>query len=110
MSGWIGVDLDGTIAFYSGWRGAEHVGEIIPVMKARVQRWLEEGREVKIFTARVSSSDMAEAQKSRHIIQNWLEANGLPRLEVTNAKDFRMIEIWDDRAVQVRENTGLPVR
>ena len=24
--GWIGVDLDGTLADYHGWRGAEHIG------------------------------------------------------------------------------------
>jgi len=25
--GWIGVDLDGTLALYDRWRGIEHVGD-----------------------------------------------------------------------------------
>lgn len=25
--GWIGVDLDGTLAEYHGWKGAEHIGQ-----------------------------------------------------------------------------------
>ena len=32
MSGWIGVDLDGTLAFYDMWRGMEHIGKPIPAM------------------------------------------------------------------------------
>jgi len=25
--GWVGVDLDGTLAHYDGWKGADHIGE-----------------------------------------------------------------------------------
>ena len=39
-------------------------------------------------------------------MQDWCEANGLPRLEVTDRKDYSMIELWDDRAVCVERNTG----
>lgn len=28
--GWIGVDLDGTLAHYSGWSDPDHIGEPIP--------------------------------------------------------------------------------
>lgn len=51
--GWIGVDLDGTLATYDGWVSADHVGEPVPAMVERVQQWLAEGREVRIFTARI---------------------------------------------------------
>jgi hypothetical protein len=27
--GWIGVDLDGTLAHYDGWKGIDHIGEPI---------------------------------------------------------------------------------
>lgn len=54
--GWIGVDLDGTLAHYDEWRGVSHVGEPVPLMLERVRRWLGEGREVRILTARVSGS------------------------------------------------------
>lgn len=36
----------------------------------------------------------------------WLVKHGLPDLEVTNVKDFAMLELWDDRCVQVLPNTG----
>lgn len=41
-------------------------------------------------------------------IHQWLVAQGLPVLEVTNIKDFDMLELWDDRCVSVVTNTGLP--
>lgn len=101
--GWIGVDLDGTLAVYHGWKDDGGVGEIIMPMKYRVLRWLAQGREVRIFTARTGPEQVA-------IVQRWLELNGLPRLAVTNVKDLAMVELWDDRAVQVEFNKGMPVR
>ena len=49
--GWIGVDLDGTLAFYQGWNEGK-IGDPVPVMLARVKGWLAEGVEVRIVTAR----------------------------------------------------------
>lgn len=105
MSGWIGVDLDGTLARYDGWKGIGHIGDPIPVMAARVRRWHEEGRAVKIFTARVSGGGWDREEVVAHI-QAWLERHGLPAMPVTNVKDFGMVELWDDRCVQVEVNTG----
>jgi hypothetical protein len=103
IKAWIGVDLDGTLAEYHGWRGAEHIGPPIPAMLKRVQRWIEEGATVKIFTARACVPEQIP------YVEKWLESTGLPPLEVTNVKDFGMVELWDDRCVQVRINTGEPV-
>lgn len=107
--GWIGVDLDGTLAYYDKWRGPYHIGAPIAAMVERVQGWLAEGRfDVKIFTARVSGPD-GEADEIRKRIEEWsMEYIGI-RLEVTNAKDYAMIELWDDRAVAVQANTGRPL-
>lgn len=105
VSGWIGVDLDGTIAEYKGWKGIDHIGDPIPAMVQRVRDWLSQGRQVKIFTARIAVPP-DELPLVIEPIHKWLEAQGLPRLEVTNVKDFGMIELWDDRAVQVIPNTG----
>lgn len=102
--GWIGVDLDGTLAHYDEWRGHEHIGEPVPAMLERVKKWLDEGWEVRIFTARCSGGDYDEL-----CIVNWLKKHGLPHLRITNEKDYDMVEFWDDRAVQVRINTGEPV-
>lgn len=102
--GWKGVDLDGTLAKYEGWQGEGHIGDPVPLMQERVKRWLAEGWEVKIVTARVSVPDLADA--ARAAIQDWCEEHVGRRLEVTNCKDYAMVEIWDDRAVQVEANTG----
>lgn len=109
MSGWIGVDLDGTLAVYDGWRGIEHVGAPVPAMIGRVKAWVDRGIEVRIFTARAS---VAEPERTAVVaaIHRWLVEHGLPALEVTNVKDFGMVELWDDRAVQVIPNTGVPVK
>lgn len=112
VGGWIGVDLDGTLAHYDGWKGIEHIGAPIPLMVERVKKWLSEGKEVRIFTARVTRTDLMTReeiiQRANIIrsIQSWcLEHIGLA-LPVTNVKDFGMVELWDDRAIQVVPNTG----
>lgn len=104
IKGWVGVDLDGTLALYDHWRGIEHIGQPIDRMVRRVKDFLRDGREVRIFTARVA--DPETEVLVRQIITDWLIANGLPPLAVTNVKDFQMVELWDDRAVQVIPNTG----
>lgn len=103
--GWIGVDLDGTLAHYETWRGIDHVGEPIALMVERVRRWLDEGHEVRILTARVSSAYEDRGAAAGHI-QDWTEKHIGVRLAVTCEKDFNMVELWDDRAVTVEMNTG----
>lgn len=108
-SGWIGVDLDGTLAHYEGWLGISVIGEPIPAMIARVKAWLADGVKVKIFTARVCSfGDPELDDEARGAIQEWCRLHVGEVLEVTNVKDFAMIELWDDRAVRVQMNTGEP--
>lgn len=104
MSGWIGVDLDGTLAYYDTWRGIDHIGDPIPAMLQRVKEYLARGTEVKIFTARVCH-DPVEVIKHIHL---WCDKHCLPRLEVTNVKDFGMIRLYDDRAVRIVMNKGVP--
>ena len=128
--GWIGVDLDGTLAHYEGWNGGA-IGAPIPKMVERVKAWLAEGKTVKIVTARVCGrftrvpdvvvqiSDDArvefraewwrEAVKQECLVKAWCLEHLGRELEVTALKDFGMIELWDDRAVQVLLNTGVQV-
>jgi hypothetical protein len=108
--GWIGVDLDGTLAEYLGW-GDGKIGKPVPKMMNRVREWLANGQTIKIFTARVGPNQSASSINGMFIeIRNWLEVNGLPRdLEITATKDFQMIELWDDRCIQVIPNTGVSV-
>lgn len=107
MNGWIGVDFDGTLAEYHGWAGPTDLGPPIPKMVERVKRWLAEGKDVRIFTARACPSPGAAAMVSA--IQAWCEEHVGRALPVTCTKDFGMVELWDDRCVQVIPNTGLPI-
>lgn len=104
-TGWIGVDLDGTLAHYDGWKGLEHVGAPVPAMLERVKYWLKTGKDVRIFTARVCREGQEREDAEFHI-QKWLIQHVGRELVVTNVKDFGMVELWDDRAVQVEANTG----
>lgn len=102
MSGWIGVDLDGTLAFYDGWKGPDHIGDPVPAMAFRVKKWIAEDKEIKIFTARASVPEQIP------YIERWCLKHFGKVLPVTNVKDFGMIELWDDRAIRVRDNEGEP--
>jgi hypothetical protein len=98
---WIGVDLDGTLAEYSTWKGEEHIGEPIHAMIAKVKTWQQSGRVVKIFTARAAHGD-----KAIEYVKLWALKHGLGEIEITCVKDYSMIELWDDRAQQVHPNSG----
>lgn len=100
-SSWIGVDLDGTLASADSWKGMEHIGEPVPLMLRRVRAWREKGLTVKVVTARAGDPVGLAATKA------WLERHGLGELEVTDRKDFGMLELWDDRAIQVVHNAGI---
>jgi hypothetical protein len=99
--GWYGFDLDGTLAHYDGWKGQEHIGKPIAPMVDLVKRFLDEGKNVKIFTDRFANGPEQVA-----IIQDWCEKHIGRRLEVTNVKDWHCIRIYDDRCVQVVTNEG----
>lgn len=97
---WIGVDLDGTLAEYGSRNGANDIGLPVPKMLKRVQKWLKEGADVRIFTARAYIPEQIPP------VQAWCEKHLGVILPVTNVKDFGMSELWDDRAIQVIPNTG----
>lgn len=117
MGGWVGVDLDGTLAEYNGWNGGEIGGPVAPMVE-RVKHWLSQGIEVRIMTARVAPADSSlqndqgvvhdqefvDDQTKR--IQAWCLKHIGQELRVTASKDLAMIELWDDRAVTVQPNTG----
>jgi len=114
MTGWFGVDLDGTLAEWHGDINA--IGAPIPLMVERVKKWLAEGREVRIVTARVAGTERTNpegivdsiefANKQRHMIMEWCMVVFDRVIPVTAEKDFGMIMLWDDRCVSVETNTG----
>lgn len=110
MNGWIGVDLDGTLAEYHGWQGCSNIGAPVPAMVERVKRWLGEGKTVRILTARVSHDGTwgrrCDALQAEAAIRDWCLKHVGQALDVTCIKDYAMVELWDDRCVQVIPNTG----
>lgn len=106
-SGWIGVDLDGTLAHFGNWEGIYKIGDPVPLMVDRVKEWVARGIEVRIVTARVGSGQSPLViWMARIAIRNWCKQHLSVALPVTASKDFGMIELWDDRSVQVIPNTG----
>ena len=98
---WIGVDLDGTLAEYTEFKGCESIGKPILKMVEYVKDLINKGENVKIFTARIDGHPEVVT-----CIQQWLQDVGLPILPVTNIKDPGMKLLIDDRARQVIQNTG----
>lgn len=117
MKEWIGVDLDGTLAHTVDWTKGCGVGDPIPEMVERVNEWLKDGKEVRIFTARVAVTgeysdisnryaDESFKQEQIKMINEWCLKVFDCVLPITCQKDHRMIELWDDRVVQVVRDTG----
>ncbi len=124
--GWIAVDLDGTLADYTdGWKADDIIGDPVPEMFDRVRRWMDEGREIRIFTARVwpiatyngavdvgailypsAPEEYTSAIVAADAIHKWSLAHFGVAFPITCVKDKRMVELYDDRCVQVVANTG----
>ena len=108
------VDFDGTLAEHVSKEGQHFeydpakVGDPVEVMVKRVRKWLSEGREVVIFTARVHPSGGTEnVDKATGAIQEFCLNHFGRVLEITCMKSPSFEEIWDDRVVRVDRNTGL---
>ena len=125
--GWIGFDLDGTLAKYDGWKGIDHIGEPVGPMVDLVKKLHAEGKKVKILTARVAPRPDEEGNLveqsimvdpgiqgprrmfARDFIRNWCVDNLGFIPEITHEKDHLMLDLYDDRCHQVIPNTGATV-
>lgn len=119
MDGWIGVDLDGTLAEYDGWHGENHIGKPVPLMVERVKQWLAEGKDVRIFTARAYNPqeiglfhtiEPMTKREAIKVIESWCKEHIGVVLPIVCTKDYGMIELWDDRCVQVIPNSGVALQ
>ena len=122
--GWIGFDLDGTLAKYDGWKGFDHIGEPVKPMVALVKKLHAEGRRVKVLTARVAPHKLEDGttgeayitvpgedggstrQYARQYVADWCHFNLGFVPEITHEKDHLMLDLYDDRCHQVVPNTG----
>ncbi len=119
--GWIGIDLDGTLAVEVVGGKATEIGAPVPAMVNLVKSLLAQGEEVRIFTAGVDGGteahlagydnghEYADVESIREAIQRWSEIHVGQRLAVTNIKTCAMKAYFDDRAVQVIKNLGVVV-
>lgn len=98
--GWVGVDLNGTLARYDDGQPQNHIGSPVPRMLARVRAWL--GQDIRVRVVTVRACDPVQILK----IRQWLDDLGLQQVEITDRKDPDCREMWDDRCVQVIPNTG----
>jgi hypothetical protein len=96
--GFIGVDLDCTLAYYDHYRGDEHIGAPIEPMVNKVKQWIEEGKDVRLFTAR----------KPHPAIRRWMAKHLGAVLPIVNEKSPMMVAFYDDKAIAVKPNTGEP--
>lgn len=112
-TGWIGVDLDGTLAHYEGWKDGA-IGAPIPGIVEAIKTARAAGTEVRILTARafggidVTGSPFLNTVAVSQV-QDWCEKHVGERLPVIFWKDMQMLELWDDRAIQVIPNQGIPI-
>ena len=107
MRGWIGVDLDGTLAKSVKAQGREEIGHPIHRMMHLVKVWLAHGEDVRIFTARVNPHrGQGAAMGARRAIEAWCKRHVGQVLPITYEKDWDMTLLFDDRARQVERDTG----
>lgn len=105
-SGWVGFDLDGTLAKYETWNGGV-IGEPVPAMVEKVREFTLKGVECRIVTARVSHmATPLERHRQTTAIVAWCHKHLGFELAVVCEKDFGMWALYDDRAVAVEKNTG----
>jgi hypothetical protein len=124
--GWIGVDLDRTLAYYDHDQykqyGSTFIGAPILPMVNLVRDMLYNGENVRIFTARVypivcvivndahaSAFDTIEerqAKNAANAIRKWCFEQFGQYLPITCIKDYSMKVLYDDRAIAVEPNVG----
>lgn len=97
---WIGVDFDETLRRRDG-------SPILPMIW-RVKRWLAQGVEVRIVTARINRIDFTDREINHEVtcIQLWCSLYIGQTLTIQACKSRGMIELWDDKAVRIEADTG----
>lgn len=111
--GWIGVDLDCTLAECDMGDSYDpfHIGKPIQPMVDKVKQWLAQDRQVWIYTARVfNETDRYtpdELQRVHDSISTWCIKHIGRALPITYKKNPSIAEFWDDRARQVISNQGI---
>lgn len=125
--GWYGFDLDGTLAVYDKWKGIDHIGEPVKPMVDLIKKMHDDGKVVKILTARIAPHKLEDGTVgesyitvpdgeggvtrtyAHQFINDWCHFNLGFIPEIVYQKDHLMLELYDDRVKQVVPNEGLLV-
>lgn len=107
----IAVDFDGTLADDSRVKYPE-CGPPVWRMVERVRRWIAEGHEVVLFTARLAEKDVHRERDQVKRLTEWLDLYGIHNTDgtviaMTAWKLPKFDEFWDDKAVRVARNLGV---
>ena len=103
---WTGFDLDGTLAVYDKWRGVANIGKPVKPMCDLIRKMHDEGKSVKILTARVAPQENGLHHLARVFIARWCRDNLSFVPPITHEKDALMETLYDDRVKAVEQNTG----
>src|SRR5512136_12309 len=94
----IAVDLDGTLAddtiISMNDYKPDVIGEPIPMMVDRVKKWVAQGKEVVIFTARIHPQ-WHEEELVKNAVDKWCMKVFGRTFEVTCMKSPQFKEFWD---------------
>ena len=114
MTRWIGVDFDGTLAYDPAKRTSPYdIGLPIVPMVNRVKMWIVQGYDVRLLTARMckyshTAKCYRDTVRMENILKKWCKDHIGKELRCTSEKDGLMEVLWDDRAVRVLKDTGMP--
>ena len=95
------IDFDGTIATQKDGYQRE-IGEPIMPMIDRINKWIKQGHNITIFTARADYSDLMEKMD----IEIFCVKHFGKILPITNKKSHNADLYIDDKAIRVERNTG----
>ena len=104
MHGWIGIDLDGTLAKSVPAQTGAEIGAPVRPMVQFAKWWLAQGEDVRIFTP--NHQHAGHIVHVRRAIEAWCKRHLGQILPVTYEKDWDMVLLLDDRARQVERDTG----
>jgi hypothetical protein len=105
--GFVGFDLDGTLAKYIGPHGNTEIGD--PIINSPDGKPTPYEIAIKLHTMGLPTccfSARAMWPGETPKIRKWLNKHGLPHMDITFQKNSNMICFFDDRSISVEENTG----
>lgn len=100
---YVAYDLDGTLARSGPGGPKAPIGKPVPAEIERLKKDLADGKDVRIFTARVANDPDGKATRA---IQAWSQKYIGEALPITDVKEPGMTKLEDDKAVHVGKNTG----